>query len=416
MSKSQNLIPLLLSRLFFPFQQSKCPLCDLNFSSIGNLITHVHDHSRRHIPCEFCTKVFKGREQQRGHLKKFHKMEHEDGEAKSMFLCEFCPAILKTQRRLSAHKATQHRQGMEYTVKKEQPESDTVEILQCPICHEELDSEKIFDKHIRNHYLDQKDFSCLLCDKVYQSLHCVVMHAHDHGERTVTCKYCDRQFKGTMRMKSHINKYHITEKAVERKGKRPEMFPCPECGKTYLQRSRLKAHMKAHSQEKPFSCQYCPSSFKTQRNLRMHVVQHTSEKNLQCPQCELKFYHEKHLKDHIRRHNRTQSFACELCPKMFSYRSGLNEHMNSHTRERLYTCDVCAKVFERVSVLNRHKTIHAEGHGEGGGRAKGGRKRADGINLTAEDKEEDILIEWEEVEGEMDGEEGSERVEVVVYQ
>lgn len=275
-----------------------------------------------------------------------------------------------------------------------------------------------------------QDLSCLLCDKVYTSLHCVVMHAHDHSDRTVNCRFCDRLFKGTMRMKAHMNKYHIAEIAGERKGKRPELHACEECGKTFLQRSRLRAHIKTHSTDKPFGCAYCPSFFKSQRNMRMHEVQHTSEKTLQCPQCDLKFYHAKHLKDHIRRHNRTQSFPCDLCPRIFSYRSGLNEHMNSHTRERLYTCEVCGKVFERVSVLNRHRTIHAEVK-EGGGRGKsrtekklsgkiGGKesKRADALanlkKIDESEEEEQILIEWEEVEAVEGGEGGSN--EVVVYQ
>uniref|UniRef100_A0A8B9R5R6 C2H2-type domain-containing protein n=1 Tax=Anas platyrhynchos TaxID=8839 RepID=A0A8B9R5R6_ANAPL len=59
------------------------------------------------------------------------------------------------------------------------------------------------------------------------------------------------------------------------KGER--IFPCPECGKSFNQKSNLTRHRKIHTSEGPYKCSECGESFRMNRKLIRHQRLHMSE-------------------------------------------------------------------------------------------------------------------------------------------
>ncbi|EGW10388.1 Zinc finger protein 42 [Cricetulus griseus] len=89
-------------------------------------------------------------------------------------------------------------------------------------------------------------------------------------------------------------------------GPRPHV--CAECGKAFVESSKLKRHFLVHSGEKPFQCTFegCGKRFSLDFNLRTHVLIHTGEKRFVCPfdGCQKSFIQANNMKTHILIHTK----------------------------------------------------------------------------------------------------------------
>ncbi|GAB1602416.1 uncharacterized protein LOC115211753 [Argonauta hians] len=130
---------------------------------------------------------------------------------------------------------------------------------------------------------------------------------------------------------------------------------CQVCDKTFNQKSRLVAHMRTHSEERPFQCNLCPKTFRVASNLSIHKRVHTGERPYKCDICSKSFTISRNLFTHMRTHTGERPFSCERCSKRFTQKSALTVHMRTHTGATPYECDACGEKFTYSSSFMLHK-------------------------------------------------------------
>lgn len=76
---------------------------------------------------------------------------------------------------------------------------------------------------------------------------------------------------------------------------------CPECGKSFTNKSALAKHRLIHSNERKYSCHLCDKSFKRQDHLNGHLQTHQERKPFVCkaPGCDKSYCDSRSLKRHV---------------------------------------------------------------------------------------------------------------------
>ncbi|CAI6333451.1 unnamed protein product [Periconia digitata] len=110
----------------------------------------------------------------------------------------------------------------------------------------------------------------------------------------------------------------------------------PDCSKSFLQKTHLDIHIRAHTGAKPFTCKE--------------------------PSCGQRFSQLGNLKTHERRHTGERPYSCELCGKTFAQRGNVRAHKIVHQQIKPFTCklDECGKQFTQLGNLKSHQNkFHA---------------------------------------------------------
>nr|XP_005897805.1 PREDICTED: transcription factor YY2 [Bos mutus] len=123
----------------------------------------------------------------------------------------------------------------------------------------------------------------------------------DDVPRTVACPHtgCLKMFRDRAALKKHMHTHG------------PRVHVCAECGKAFVEGSKLKRHQLVHTGEKPFQCTFegCGKRFSLDFNLRTHVRIHTGDRPYVCPFscCNRRFSQSTNLKSHILTHTKNKN-------------------------------------------------------------------------------------------------------------
>lgn len=134
------------------------------------------------------------------------------------------------------------------------------------------------------------------------------------SDRNIACphKGCNKLFRDNSALRKHLHTHG------------PRVHVCAECGKAFVESSKLKRHQLVHTGEKPFQCTFegCGKRFSLDFNLRTHVRIHTGDRPYVCPfdGCNKKFAQSTNLKSHIlthakaKRNNSASSSSSNIAP------------------------------------------------------------------------------------------------------
>ncbi|GMR53175.1 hypothetical protein PMAYCL1PPCAC_23370, partial [Pristionchus mayeri] len=170
--------------------------------------------------------------------------------------------------------------------------------------------------------------------------------------------------------------------------KKPMIHTCEYCGKTDKYPSKIQAHMRTHTGEKPYTCDFCGIGFAQKTPLRMHIRRHLNERPYECIErgCGMKFISQALLNAHnASRHSNTKRFVCmKGCGRWFANARNQRQHETK-----------CSHMINRTTVNTDYNPL--EGMEEGS------------YQVEATDEEDgEYLDDEEEAEEEYEGEEGHE--------
>lgn len=114
----------------------------------------------------------------------------------------------------------------------------------------------------------------------------------EKGYRRYKCKLCEKVFKQSGHLDTHIRLKHSEE--------RPFHCNFPGCNKSFPVRWALKTHSKIHK-KKHFSCNFCDSEFHQKVQLETHIKFKHLGISFDCVNCNKQFESKYALKYHMER-------------------------------------------------------------------------------------------------------------------
>uniref|UniRef100_F1KSG1 Zinc finger and BTB domain-containing protein 49 n=1 Tax=Ascaris suum TaxID=6253 RepID=F1KSG1_ASCSU len=138
--------------------------------------------------------------------------------------------------------------------------------------------------------------------------------------------------------------------------RKPQMHRCEYCGRVDKYPSKIKAHMRTHTGERPFECAICGMCFAQKTPMRMHIRRHLNQKPYVCDidGCGQRFINGSVLHAHQKaKHFQRKRYACMRC----CGRSFAHSH-NQRNHEK--TCTSKVLVSERIEPV--YTSVGVSGH------------------------------------------------------
>lgn len=114
-----------------------------------------------------------------------------------------------------------------------------------------------------------------------------------------------------------------------------------DCGKNFMQQSKLWVHSNSHLNVKPFRCTYegCGKEFVSKWNMKTHFKLHCQFKSYKCylPNCQAAYYYSFSLRKHLVKHGfSSKCFTCAICKTKFPRYQTLINHIKTHEDYQIF--------------------------------------------------------------------------------
>uniref|UniRef100_A0A182QFN0 C2H2-type domain-containing protein n=1 Tax=Anopheles farauti TaxID=69004 RepID=A0A182QFN0_9DIPT len=184
----------------------------------------------------------------------------------------------------------------------------------CVHCGKDFAHKHCLNTHLLLHSTE-RPYQCQECKKSFTLKHHLLTHSRVHSrERPFVCEQCGRSFPLKRHLVTH-SKFHA--------GERP--YVCADCGESFAQDEHLVMHSRFHGSVNPFHCRDCGATFPRKFQLVNHGKIHGRVPH-SCTLCGKEFLQKRTLAAHMRIHTGDQPFPCIACGEGFRTKSELNAH------------------------------------------------------------------------------------------
>ncbi|XP_034563904.1 zinc finger protein 287-like [Notolabrus celidotus] len=286
-----------------------CSVCRKVLRDAAALARHKASHTP--FQCNRCEETFTLYKPLLRHYQNTHKISKP-------FRCNHCPKTLSKLSGLIAHewKHTGHLP------------------FQCAQCGLRVKTDADLISHQRVH-TREKPYLCAECGKTFSQRsnllrHLNLIHSESRNEKMHSCSECDKTFKEKGALKKHQKSKHFETLL--------QLFrhQCQYCGKM-VSASTIARHKLIHTGERPFKCTVpeCENHFRSTSEVNRHVLlHHTTERPYKCDDCGKGFIKKCYLNAHVKIHSGEKPFVCICCGKAFPKLYSLQRHKRLlHTAE-----------------------------------------------------------------------------------
>ena len=251
-----------------------CIFCNRYKENFQELLAHVNSHAGRRMKCKICFKECNTSEDLRQHTQS-HQNEREillkaidlsvsnNNATKQMsaraascrmltvYSCAGCNLLFKTQADLYFHK----KNSCSRNVGEESSTSHSTEaqfLHICKTCGQAFTKKRSLTAHMSCHS-KEKPYNCEACGKSFRSKTWFLRHKQTFMDRN---------------QKTDQDKDRRLIKNSKKRSKRRHI--CKTCGKRFVEKDRLEAHILWHLKERPYSCEACGKSFTEKSNMSRH--------------------------------------------------------------------------------------------------------------------------------------------------
>lgn len=210
-------------------------------------------------------------------------------------ICDQCGKSLANIYILRAHKDQVHK---------------GIKRFACDICHLKFGSKNHLHRHQLGVHSENRNYHCEMCGHSFKTRNVLIKHQRTHfrGMGPFVCRLCDQTFKFKSGL-DHHNKLKHTIKAKESSEGSLMLYKCFYCEKLYKTIKHLREHEKFHQSDEPIKCseQSCTKIFESSKDLSRHVKNiHRKPVIFTCDYC-LKTYKTKsNFEIHISSHEREE--------------------------------------------------------------------------------------------------------------
>ena len=129
------------------------------------------------------------------------------------------------------------------------------------------------------------------------------------------------------------------------------------CNKQDTSVSKLREHLRCHSQEKLVGCPNCGGLFANRIKFMDHCLKQQEGHSFQCTTCDKKFAIKRHLRDHMRSH--VNHYKCPHCDMTCATPSTLKSHIKyRHTTDKPFGCEFCEYRGKTMADIRSHVRVH----------------------------------------------------------